>query len=69
MGLHGARAAHEQCFLILQVQHKPGGKWFFVVEVFFGFAYLGKWDTLPQRRALIWKDSIHGYTTTGIAAG
>lgn len=26
-----------------------------------GAAYFGPWDTLPQRRAFIWKDSINGY--------
>ena len=28
-----------------------------------------RWDTLPQRRAHIWKDSTNGYDKTGDAAG
>lgn len=31
--------------------------------------YLRRWDTPPQRGALIWKDSINDDDETGIAAG
>ena len=31
--------------------------------------YLQRWDTPPQRGALIWKDSINDDDETGIAAG
>lgn len=32
-------------------------------------AYFDPWDTLPQRRAHIWKDTIDGTRNTGNAAG
>jgi hypothetical protein len=39
------------------------------IAVFVGSAYPARWDTLPQRRALIWKDSKNGYYDTWRAAG